>query len=285
MLNFRYHALSLVAVFLALVIGLLLGVAIGDEGLVSSAEKDIRASLREDVRQAQDERDEALDRLEERLALEEDAYPALVEDRLAGMRIAVIELGGASDRMVDLTRDALAGSGARLTSVSVIRQPLDLDALARAARGTRYERLDVDPDLVSPFGARIGIQFTQGGDLLRSVRRELLEQGSGTLDGADAVVVVREPRRFDDPTEASVVQQFEDGLMRGLRAENVPVVGVEATDTDPSQIEWFKDHDASSVDDLDDTLGRAALVFALAGEQGHFGVKPTADGGRLPPLL
>jgi hypothetical protein len=36
MLNFRYHALSLVAVFLSLVIGLLLGVAIGDKGLVSS---------------------------------------------------------------------------------------------------------------------------------------------------------------------------------------------------------------------------------------------------------
>lgn len=285
MLNFRYHALSLVAVFLALVIGLLLGVAIGDEGLVSSAERDIRASLREDVRQAQDERDEALDTLEERLALEADAYPALVENRLAGMRIALIELGGASDRMVDLTRDALAGSGARLTSVSVIRQPLDLEALARESRGTRYERLDVDPDLVRPFGSRIGIQFTQGGDLLRAVRRELLDQGSGTLDGADAVVVVRQQRRFEDPTEEAVVQQFEDGLMRGLRAENVPVVGVEATDTDPSQIEWFKGHDVSSVDDIDDTLGRAALVFALAGEQGHFGVKPTADGGRLPPVL
>lgn len=285
MLNFRYHALSLVAVILALVIGLLLGVAIGDKGLVSSAERDIRASLREDVRQAQDERDEARQRLEQRLAIEEEAYPALVENRLAGMRIAVIELGGSSDRMVDLTRDALAGSGARLTSVSVIREPLDLESLAKDARGTRYERLDVDPDLVRPFGARIGIQFTQGGDLLTAVRASLLEQGSGTLDGADGVVVVRHERDLDDPAQADALEQFETGLMRGLRAEGTPVVGVEATDSEPSQIEWFKQHVAASVDDLDDTLGRAALVFALAGEQGHFGVKGTADGGRLPPLL
>ena len=49
MFDFRYHALSLAAVFLALVVGLLLGVAIGDEELVSCAE-DIRDSLREDVR-------------------------------------------------------------------------------------------------------------------------------------------------------------------------------------------------------------------------------------------
>ena len=69
MLNFRYHALSLVAVFLALAIGLLLGVAIGDKGLVSSAEHDVRASLRDDVRDAQAERDDARAQLQRAPAL------------------------------------------------------------------------------------------------------------------------------------------------------------------------------------------------------------------------
>ncbi len=285
MLSFRYHALSLVAVFLALVIGLLLGVAVGDEGLVSSAERDIRASLRKDVRQAQEERDDALETVDERREWEERAYPAMVDGRLNGMRIALIELGGSSDRMWDLTRDALQGSGGRLASVSVVREPLDLEELADAARGTRYERLDEDPSLVSTFGARIGIQFTQGGELLRRVRGELLDQGSGELEGADAVVVVRDEREFDDPEQQAAIEEFERGLMRGLRARGVPVVGVETTDAEPSQIGWFKDHALSSVDDLDDPVGRAALVFALAGERGHFGVKSTADGGRLPPIL
>lgn len=285
MLSFRYHALSLVAVFLALVIGLLLGVAVGDRGLVSSAEREVRDSLREDVRQAQQERDEARETVEERRAFEEDAYPALVDGRLEGMRIALIELGGSSDQMWDLTRAALQGSGARLSSVSVVREPLDLERLGRAARGTRYERLADEPSLVHPFGTRMGIQFTQGGELLGEVRDTLLEQGSGTLEGADGVVIVRDERRFDDPAEQQAVEEFEDGLIRGLRVDNVPVVGVETTDADPSQVDWFKEQDMSSVDDLDDPLGRAALVFALAGERGHFGTKSTADGGRLPPVL
>jgi len=85
--------------------------------------------------------------------------------------------------------------------------------------------------------------------------------------------------------DADAVDTFEDGLMRGLRAHDVPVVGVETTDTETSQIEWFKDHELSSVDDLDDPIGRAALVFALVGQRGSFGVKATADGGLLPPLL
>ncbi len=285
MLNFRYHALSLVAVFLALVIGLLLGVAIGDRGLVSSAEHDVRASLRHDVRQAQQERDAALGTVRERTRFERAAYPALVAGRLDGARLALIELGGSSDRMVTLAQNAISGSGAKLVSVSVIREPLRLAELAEASKGTRYERLGDDPSLMHPFGKRLGIQFTSGGDLLTAVRRTLLVQGSGSLDGGiSGVVLVRDPDTVKSG-DAAATQAFEDGLVRGLRAHDVPVVGIEASDTDPSQIDWFKAHELSSVDDLDDPIGRAALVYALAGQGGSFGVKPTADGGRLPPLL
>ena len=285
MLDFRYHALSLAAVFLALMIGLLLGVAIGDKGLVSGAEEDVRASLRGDVREAQAERDAARDELEERVRFAHEAYPALVGGRLEGRRIALIELGAASDRMWNLTKDALEGSGAKLASVSVIREPLRLEELAAAAKGTRYEQLAEDPSLLPRFGARLGLQFTHGGRLLNAVRRELLVQGSGALNGADGVVIVRASPELEDDAEAEQLDVFEDGLLRGLRAREIPVVGVETTDAETSQVEWFKAHELSSVDDLDDSIGRAALVFVLAGERGSFGVKPTADGGRLPPLL
>jgi hypothetical protein len=287
MLNFRYHALSLVAVFLALVIGLLLGVAIGDKGLVSSAEKDVRASLRGDVRNAQQQRNRAQDKVDQRAKFEAEAYPALVANRLQGRRIALIELGGASERMWNLTRDAILPAGAKLASISVIREPLQLEALAKAAKGTRYDTLDVDQTQLHSFGARLGIQFTQqgGGALLNAVRHDLLAQGSGDLSGADGVVVVKDPTQLDGAA-ATIAQTFEDGLMAGLRANQIPVVGVEATDTDPSQVPWFTAHDVSSVDDLDDAIGRAALVFALLpGQRGAFGQKPTANGGLLPPLV
>ncbi|HMJ01831.1 MAG TPA: copper transporter [Conexibacter sp.] len=285
MLNFRYHALSLVAVFLSLAIGLLLGVAIGDKGLVSSAEQDVRASLREDVREAQQERDAAREALTERQRFELEAYPALVRGRLAGRRIALIELGTASDRMWNLTKEALQGSGARLASVSVIREPVRLDELAAASKGTRYEQLAEDPELLHPFATRVGIQFTRGGRLLDAVRRELLVQGSGTLQGVDGVVLVRNSPELEDEAEAEALDVFEEGLVAGLRADGIPVVGVETTDAESSQVEWFKSHELSSVDDLDDLVGRAALVFALGGQRGSFGVKPTADGGRLPPIF
>src|ERR687883_674726 len=51
MLDFRYHALSLVAVFLALGIGIVLGSSLGDT-VVSQANRDIANSLRGDLSRA-----------------------------------------------------------------------------------------------------------------------------------------------------------------------------------------------------------------------------------------
>ena len=62
----------------------------------------------------------------------------------------------------------------------------------------------------------------------------------------------------------------------------VEVVGVEKTSTDPSQVSWFADHGVTSVDDLDLPEGKVALVWALLGAEGRFGVKDSAE-RLLPP--
>ena len=61
-------------------------------------------------------------------------------------------------------------------------------------------------------------------------------------------------------------------------------MGVELSDSDPSSIGFFESADLSSVDSVDLTSGRVALVYALAGAQGSFGIKTTAD-RLLPELL
>ena len=57
----------------------------------------------------------------------------------------------------------------------------------------------------------------------------------------------------------------------------MPAVGVELTATEPSQVPWYQSRRLSSVDDLDEPSGRAALVYVLAGSDGAFGVKATAE--------
>ena len=274
MIDFRYHALSLIAVLVALAIGLLLGVSIGDEGLVASAERGLREDVEQRVEEARDEARALQEELALRDTYEERTLGALVGDRLNGRRVAVLFLHDASRESFDPVREALQAADAELASVSSLREPLDLDAIAEAARGTRYERLAEDDSLMDGFARRMGSQIVGGGRLVRAVRRELLSSSSGTLDGAEAVVLVR----GDPPAEGAVPDEFVEPFVDGLQAFNTPVVGVEMSTTDPSQIPWYEDHGLPSVDNVEEPAGRASLVIALAGAaDGAYGHKATAD--------
>jgi hypothetical protein len=282
--DFRYHALSLVAVFLALAIGVLLGVAIGDRGLASSAEHDVRASLSDNVRSAQGRANQLNEKLSLHKRFEEQAFPTLVAGRLDGRSVAVVGLGGGDDAVTSAVRDAVRAAGGEIASVSVIREPLELSKLAQRVTSPRFALLeDGSSDVVRSFARRLGVQMVRGGRMLRRVRPTLFRPFSGRLTRVDAVVLVRQPvtNAHGNPLGGSAgaaVTAFEDGFVRGLTGEDIPVVGAQTTDTDPSQVDWFQAHDVASVDDVDLVLGKAALVFAAADPvNGAYGTRPDDD--------
>lgn len=283
MFDFRYHALSLVAVFLALAIGLLLGVVIGDAGLVSTAKHDIEKSLRGDVKEARAESARLAKDLGQQTRFENEVYPLLVGGQLEGKRIGLVFLGAASDTTAGDVRDALGDSGGRLTVVAGVREPLDLADLAARAKGTRYTALPTDPDLVHDFGVRMGMQFVTGGKLIQQVRPKLFKL-TGRLGKIDAVAIVRDGNGFDDEAQRTVAEAFEAGFAEGAQRSGAPAVGIEATRTAPSQIAWYRDRDLATVDDVDQIAGKASLVFTLAGADGSYGVKSTAQ-ALLPPVV
>jgi hypothetical protein len=283
MFDFRYHALSLAAVFIALIVGLLLGVAIGDKELVSGARRDLRSSLRADVRKAGQERDEAKARAREQIEFARAAYPILTGGQLPGARIGLVLLGD-DDGAPDIVRDALEPTGADLAFVAVVHQDIDLGALAERARGTRYEDIERDPTLLDDLGKRAGIQMVLGGRLVGRIRTALLQSLSGRFGDLDGVVVLRSTDVPTDKDAAARLAELQDGIARGLVQTRVPVVGVERRASEPSSIGWFRDRDLSSVDNVDEHAGRAALVFVLAGSQGEYGRREGAQ-RLLPPVV
>ena len=283
MFDFRYHALSLAAVFIALVVGLLLGVAIGDKELVSSAQRDLRSSLRADVRQADTERDQAKARLREQQRFADAAYPILAKDQLRGRRIGLVVLGN-DDGAPDLIRRALQPTGADLALVAVVRENPELSALADRARGTRYADVAQDASLLDDLGRRVGIQMVTGGRLVRQVQTVLLQSLSGEFGGLDGVIVMRPSEAPKDKDTAKRLADLQDGIARGLVQTGIKVVGVERRASDPSHIGWYRDRELSSVDNVDEQAGRAATVFVLAGAQGAYGRRDGAQ-ALLPPVV
>src|SRR5919198_4625722 len=121
MFTFRYHAISLIAVFLALGIGVLLGASLGGSDVVSKAQKDLEHSLRGDLNSARAHSSDLRGELRTRDEFERLAYPGLVADLLPGFRIGIVAIGDLPSDYAPTVRDAVEPAGAEIASISVIR--------------------------------------------------------------------------------------------------------------------------------------------------------------------
>jgi hypothetical protein len=282
MIDFRYHALSLAAVLFALVLGVLLGVAIGDTNLVSSAKNGVVHELQSEVGEARGQLEQVQDKLNGEEAFAKGLYPLAVHELLSGRNIGLVFLGESSDKVNSLVRAAVTQASGQLATVVAVREPLDISGLAHEAAGTSFAEVETSDPLLEHFGEIVGRQLVSGGaevdrELISRVRGDLLSAFDGQLTRLEGVVVMRaEPSGMDSETTERT-EALESGLISGVNAVGIPAVGVELTSTEPSEISWYQGRKISSIDDLDAPAGQAALIYALAGSQGNFGVKSSAD--------
>jgi hypothetical protein len=279
----RYHATSLIAVFLALAVGILVGAEFGGD-VVTNTRKDLEHSLTGNLQDARDRADQLGGELGRSNEFGERVFPVLARDQLDGKRIGIVALGGLPGDVSSAIETALGPTGARLVAVGVVREPVDLQGLAGDLSATRLADLGRNTDTQTAFGVGTGRQLVKGGDLLNRVRSQLFSRASGNFRNLDGVIVVRDQPEEMGPVQRAAAGRLESALMSGITATRAPTVGVETTTAEPSSIGFFQGSDLSSVDDVDMIAGKVAAVFALSGAEGSFGVKGSAD-RLLPDLL
>jgi Copper transport outer membrane protein, MctB len=269
--------MTLGAVFLALGIGVLLGVAIGENGVVSGASKKLENSLRGDLNDARSRNRDLNREIATRDDYQNQTYGPLVKDLLPGWRVGIVAMGNLPGGYASDVTAAIEPAGGTLDSVSVIKAPLPLGRLASEMKGTRLSRIDRSGDQLERFGRRIGRQLVNGGDIIGRLRHDLFSSSRGEYRGLDGIVYVRQ-RDGLDGTDKADQDRFESGLLGAMKDTNVGLVGVETTGTDPSQVGFLSSNDVASVDNLDVTAGRTAVVWVFAeGASGRYGVKGSAE--------
>ncbi len=284
MFDYRYHALSLAAVLLALALGVLIGVAIGDSNLVSSAKSGIVHDLDSEVSEARHQVGQLQQKLSDEEAFVSDLYPMAVHGLLNGRS----DRAGVLRRRPPITSTrwcatAVTQAGGRSLDGVAVREPLDLAAIGREAAGTHYAGArELDPTLVERFGQLVGRQLVSGGQL---VDRELLSRVRGSLLSAFDGQLGQSRRARRDARGPNRDEPGSDRSVRGVRVRHARRCrrcrrsdrGRGAESSEPSQVLWYKSKGISSVDDLDTTAGQTALVYALSGDRGSFGIKSTAE--------
>ena len=278
MFDFRYHALSLVGMFLMLAVGILLGVTIA-----APLGRDVPSSLRQDVVDARRKARDASDQLKRRDQLIADVFPRVAAERLDGRRVALVAVGSLPDSVEGPVREAVEVAGGAVDSVSVLDTPEAVDDVAKALDRQPVRAAD-DRAFLAGLGRRVGGAILRGRRTVRALQRALPDRFRGDYRGADAVVLFRaageeDDRRASPPDERRLRdrESFEDAMLVAMVEAGAPVVGVEEFSTDPSAIPWYRERNLTSVDSVDLAGGRLALVFALDGSEGSFGFKDTAD--------
>ncbi len=106
------------------------------------------------------------------------------------------------------------------------------------------------------------------------------EQAGPLRPTIDGVVVTRTA-----PPQSGETKDFLSGLYRGLARSGAPGIGVDSTSADPAGAPAFRRAGLSTVDSIERSNGRVALVLLLAGSKpGSYGLGPNALDGVLPPV-
>lgn len=287
MFDFRYHVASLAAVFVALVIGILVGVGLSGRGFVDDAE---RKNLEGQIDDLRAERDAAVDGLEEveqrGLALDEYAdgtYPALVRGRLRDARVALLFVGPVDQGVRGAVQEAIRDAGGTVVRMRAIDAPIDDEAVTRALATRPALRGLAPPGRREELGRALGEELVDGGqtplwDALSGVL--VVERSGPSKPRADAVVIARPAR-----PQAGTTQALLTGLYRELADARAPAVGVDSVAAASAAIPAFRRAGLSTVDSIELSPGRLALVLLLAGAaDGSYGVTADAVDGVLPPV-
>lgn len=314
MIDFRYHLVSIVSIFMALAVGIVLGAG-PLKGDIGTRLTEQTTALRAEKAQLRTDLDTVRRDAAARDTFSSAVAPAVMRGRLAGKTVALVVAPGADADLVKSATASLAAAGARVGSTvtlteawadpskatlrntvaspfaSLVKAPVGASpdqlastVLARAIlAGSDYstERL--------PTSATAALNGLKAGDLITVTPEQIVPSSSvvflgGPVKGATKQEVearlaayVQLLRVLDASGSGSVVVAKSNTTDR---TRSVDLVAAVRKESDAAKV-------ISTVDDADLPMGQGTFVLALAeqhaGGAGQYGLAPDAK-AVLPDL-
>jgi hypothetical protein len=276
MFDFRYHVVSLAAVFLALIVGIVIGVGLSGQGIVQESERENLNNQIAELNADLERKDSQLEQQEAAERFVDAAYLPVMDRRLDGKSVVVVFVGPADNTRAAIEQ-TIADADGTLVRLRVLKVPVDEAALEQTLDGNSDLAELASPDDPGEIGRVLGQELIAGGDapLWDGVAAQLVIERNPDADApADAVVVVRTA----EPQQGATAR-FLGGLYAELRGP-VPAVWVDIGTTADGPTRHPSGF--SSLRGVDTALGRVTLAVLLeTGDQGEYG--PGAD-TLIPPI-
>lgn len=291
-IDLKYHIASIVAVFLALGIGILVGTAlIGNDvndAIVDQQNRmyeQLKADLykmRNDNRTAREEITLYKSSIELDKEFERAILPVLTMGKLKGKKIAVVETNNSSlhNEWIETLRKA----GAEITSITTVLEGCDLrDEVKRKSISTKLMINDSSVnDVVKEISNEIavGIKCAQNLENLNYFEHQGIIKLSGTYGvPLDCVVIAG----GSNSKQRGQCEYVDIQIINYLLKNGVQVLGVENSNTRFSYMKQYQKYGINTIDNVDMVSGQLSLVLAAGGIDGNYGIKNTAQ--RLIPVF
>jgi hypothetical protein len=310
-IDFRYHLVSILAIFLALGLGLVLGAtALSDPllgelksrtGSLAKSNQDLR--LQTQLMQGQLKGDEEFARA---------LVPRIVGDRLKGESVVFVEAPGANDQIRAEVAKMVQEAGATYTGQVTLNgkyvaedQLAVLDALVNsvkpsdvtfAAGATPYDRAAavLASALVTDQASRAGREDASGGEILAGFKDQGFLTTSGKPGARATLAIMIAPATPSTGKSADAANKALVSLASAIEDTDRGTVmaGTPDATADGGLIQVLRDSDVSAKISTIDTAGTASgqvvTIFALAqeltGKSGKYGIG-SGVGGYLPTPL
>jgi hypothetical protein len=284
MYNLRYHLASLIAVFLALVAGLVLGSVAAEFGYLDEQQAALIQDLQEEFDELRHANDDLRDQYERDHGFAVQVADAYTQGLLADRRVLVIADDALTDALGVVNR-AVVGAGGRVVTAFLAEPGFGLyDADLRADLAL-LGQTDVpvhERDLEREIAAGLAAELRSPVGVETPYMDALTDAGILELDGWEP------GRRIDG---AVVVASFEEqadtaSIRFGARLHDMglPVAGAESSYADNGVVSAALEAGLSAVDHADLPQGALSLTMILAGRaEGHYGLRDGASGAS-PPL-
>jgi hypothetical protein len=299
LISFRYHVVSIVAVFLALALGVLLGTTVVNQGVIENlSQRTNDAVSRSEQLRSQVSELQAEVRSWDRFGAAVE--PMLISGQLTAREVVMVTQEGVDAAEIDGVRQALTDAGASVVAVIVVTNRMALlDDDARTDLRTIIGPLApaTDPAELSEGAAReLAARLANGpvggatdllGELI-DARFLVVRDGTGTIEqigrASQALSVLAGGAREPVLTPESFLAPLTVALAENAR----PVVAAETAETAYPFVPFLRrdgslDGQVVTVDNADTMPGRIAIVLGLRdllqepGRGGHFGVKGGAS--------
>ena len=286
-IDFKYHIASLVAVFLALGIGILIGSAMLGNTSIIETQKQLTDNLAQQM-QALRDNNKAVETRSNTLEtnnniLKEfgrDVMPLLVDNRLVGQKLAIIQTNNLS--LPNNLKTVLQTAGAKINSVTTIIDGFDLSD-DKLLPNTMNLTPDADRHkIVQTLSQEVakGIFLGQNNEIIKG----LTEKGFIKVEGTyglpiNAIIIIGGSK----DNSMVKIADIDFPIMNYFMENGISIYGVEESDIVYSYMKDYQKKSISTVDNVNTIPGQLALVLAIQGYSGNYGIKNTAQ-SLLPPL-